>query len=81
MSERDYLDKLRDKLLDIMGAADYTMKEMSQKCNISERKLSEIINREPKGLCFSTLVRISDSLCIPISDLIGCENLQKGGAV
>lgn len=73
------LDNLRDNLLYIMGAEDYNIQEMSERCGISKRKLCEIINKESKGLNFSTLEKISNSLKIPISDLIGENTINKYG--
>ena len=76
----EYMKSLRDKLLYIIGAEDYTYREMAVQCGISERKLEEIINRRtPKGLHFSTLVRMSEYLDIPISELIGDNKKICGG--
>lgn len=66
----EYLDNLRDNLLYEMGKDELTNVEMSKKCGISERKLEEIIYRTPKGINFSTLVKISENLDIPIQKLL-----------
>lgn len=71
------MDNLKENLLYIMGMKDYTVLEMSIQCDISKRELQKIIGRNCKGIHISTLERISNSLEVPASDLIG----QKGSAL
>lgn len=66
-----YMKNLGDYLNNIIGMEEYTIAEMADKCNISKRKLCEIVCREKKGIQFYTLVRISQALGTPISVLIG----------
>lgn len=69
-----YLDFLRDNLLYIMGSEEYTLREMATRCNISVRKLCEILYREDKGIRLDTLDKISSGIGIPIGKLIGETN-------
>lgn len=71
-----YMKALRDKLLYIMGAEDYSLREMSVQCGISKRKLCEIIYAEKKGIRLDTLVRISENLGMSVPELLAA---QKGG--
>lgn len=68
-------NNLKENLLRIMWAKDYTIWEMSVQCDISTSELEKIIGGKHKDIYLSTLERISNSLEVPIADLIG----QKGG--
>lgn len=72
----EYMKAIRDKLLYIMGAEEYTNAEMAQKCGISKRKLEEIIYGEKKGIYLETLYRISKNTKISISELLEGGNIR-----
>lgn len=70
-----YIKVLRDNIIHIMGLEEYTVKEMADKCGISKGKLEDILYRKEKGLTLDTLERISNTMQIPISLLIGCDKV------
>lgn len=72
-----YIKNLSDNLFYIMCQKGFTIKEMSIECDISTRKICEIIYGEDKGIRLSTLENISDRVGIPISALIERDLKQE----
>lgn len=68
-SKTNYIDVQQDifiknlslSLLFEMEAKNLTVDEMARKCDISARKLCEIIYREKKGLRLSTILKIKNA--------------------
>lgn len=72
-----YIKNLSENLFYIMRQKNFTIKQMSIECDVSLRKMCEIIYREDKGLRLSTLESISDRIGIPISALIEKDLKQE----
>lgn len=78
MEETEYLKNLRNALLEKMENDDLTLTEMSIKCNISNRRLSDIISGKAKDIYLSTLVKICKNAHISYISIleINCSEIS-----
>lgn len=83
MNTNEYLYALSERLCEIVSKKDWSLTKLSLETGISCRELYAIINREKGDIRLSTLVKISQNLNEPITNLIGItknpfEEYMKG---
>lgn len=79
MTEKQYLDNLRDSLFEMQNKKGWTNTELAIQCDMSSRSMCHILYREKEDIRFSIVVKISERLNIPLAVLIGAdEELEIG---
>lgn len=71
-----YLNKLSSLVIDEMARRNCNSKELSILCNISEREMSAIKNRERNDVRLSVIVKICENTSISYSDIFEIEDKE-----
>lgn len=63
------ISHLSEILLYKMGQYELTLDEMAKKCEISKRKLCQVVNKEKRGITMETFVKICKNIQIDYSEI------------
>lgn len=63
------ISHLSEILLYKMGQDELTLDEMAKKCEISKRKLCQVVNKEKRGITMETFVKICKNIQIDYSEI------------
>ncbi len=72
----DLLEPLRNQVYNKMKINDWSLLHLSVLCGISDQTLRDILVRKRNNISFSTIIKISEGIDIPVTDLISGE--RKG---
>ena len=76
MQSEKYIENLRKSLLLKMESDGCTLAEMSIKCDISVRRLSDIICGKTKNMYLDTFVKICKNNRIPLADVLEIDDSE-----
>lgn len=71
-----YLSNLRDSILLKMEEGGFTLTEMSIKCDVSARRLSDIVRGEAKDISFSTFINICENSGISYAEIFEIDSFS-----
>lgn len=77
--KEDLLEPLRNQVYNKMKINDWSLLHLSVICGISDQTLRDILVRKRNNISFSTIVKISKGINIPITNLISGERTEKKG--
>lgn len=72
-----YRKNITDNILSYMGENGYTYKETTAHIDMSQRRLSDIVNNHYVDITLATALCISKGIGIPVSRLIGEEKTKR----
>lgn len=68
------MKNLREELLKKMGEENITLTELSIRCDVSCRRMSDIVNGEARNISFSTFVSICENADLSYINIFGISN-------